>query len=63
MVDVREITPHCTPHGERRHGHVRIQTTYTPELFGQILNEANRRGWTFSAMVRHLCEASIEGIE
>lgn len=33
------------------------------ELHDQIEAEAKLRGWSFSAMVRHLCEASIEGIE
>lgn len=35
---------------------------FNPELHEQIRQEAVRRGWTFSHMVRHLCEASIEGI-
>ncbi len=31
-------------------------------LFNQIRDEAIKRGWSFARMVRHLCEASIEGI-
>lgn len=36
---------------------------FNNELHEQIRAEAVQRGWTFSRMVRHLCEASIEGIE
>lgn len=32
-------------------------------LHDQIMAEAVKRGWSFSRMVRHLCEASIDGIE
>lgn len=37
--------------------------TFTVGLHKQIDDEARSRSWTFSRMVRHLCEASIEGIE
>lgn len=32
-------------------------------LYDQIESEAKLRGWSFSHMVRHLCEASVNGIE
>jgi len=36
---------------------------FTPLLFQQIIDEAARRQISFNAMVIHLCEASIDGIE
>lgn len=36
---------------------------WSKSLHDQIDAEAIRRGWSFSRMVRHLCEASIDGIE
>lgn len=40
-----------------------IRCYFPPELFNQIQAEAAKRGWSFSHMVIHLCEASIDGIE
>lgn len=46
------------------YGYRRVTTIiWGDELFDQIYAEAKKRGWSFSRMVRHLCEASIEGIE
>lgn len=49
--------------GELRHKKRRMMINFSEELFGQIVKEANGRGWPFSRMVVFLCEASIEGIE
>jgi len=49
--------------GQRRHDRRQVKVSFTEELFQQIMAEANRHEWGFSHMVRHLCEASIEGIE
>lgn len=43
----------------RRH----VSIEFATPLFEQILAEAKSRGWSFARMVRHLCEASIDGIE
>lgn len=64
MVDIREERVEVT----RATGHVRgklrqTSVVFNQELFDQIKAEALSRGWTFGHMVRHLCEASIEGIE
>ncbi len=40
-----------------------VEIRWPEPLFKAILAEATTRGWSFSRMVRHLCEASIEGIE
>ncbi len=49
--------------GQLRHKRRHVRVSFTQELFDQISKEALRREWGFSHMVRHLCEASIEGIE
>ncbi len=49
--------------GQVRHLRRHVKVSFTQELFDQIAAEALRREWGFSHMVRHLCEASIEGIE
>ncbi len=45
------------------HGRVTRSVWFTEELGKQIYDEAKRRNISFAAMVRHLCEASIDGIE
>lgn len=40
-----------------------VEIRWPEPLFQAILSEATSRSWSFSRMVRHLCEASIEGIE
>ncbi len=49
--------------GQHRHNRRHVKVSFTKELFDQISAEALRREWGFSHMVRHLCEASIDGIE
>ena len=49
--------------GHRRAKGLEQHIYFNPELHEQIRLEAVKRRWTFSHMVRHLCEASIEGIE
>ena len=49
--------------GEVRNKHKRLTVNFPTELFDQINEEARQRNWSFSSMVVHLCEASIEGIE
>lgn len=66
MVDIRaEWEQSTTALGYRRKGHhgVEIACYFNEELFDQIKVEAVRRGWTLAHMVRHLCEASIDGIK
>lgn len=64
MVDLRaERVGFNNPEGQLRCGHRRIQVTFGPELFESIRKEAATRDWPMSRMIRHLCEASIEGIE
>lgn len=64
MVDLRaERREPTRAKGHRRSGDNLEQTIwFNAELHAQIAGEALKRGWTFSHMVRHLCEASIEGI-
>ena len=50
-------------HPNIRNGKPCVTIRFTAELHKQINAEAQKRGWSFSQMVRHLCEASIEGIE
>ncbi len=48
----------------RRGGRIVVSNIRFPDpLYFAILAEATKREWSFSHMVRHLCEASIEGIE
>lgn len=50
--------------GQRIKGGRRAIVVAFPEpLLDQVRAEAIKRGWSVSRMVRHLCEASIEGIE
>lgn len=49
--------PSRAPH--RYSGNIR----WPKPLYDQIMAEAKQREWSFSRMVRHLCEASIDGIE
>lgn len=41
----------------------RINVRFPEELWKQMRLEALSRGWGMQRMIRHLCEASIEGIE
>jgi len=70
MVDLREERVQETKAigtiRSTKRGHIygkAITCYFNLELFNQIHAEARRRHWTFSHMVRHLCEASINGIE
>ncbi len=66
MVDLRAERNEPTRAKGFRHPRYKAameQTIYfNDELHEAIRREARSRGWTFSHMVRHLCEASIEGI-
>lgn len=46
-----------------KHGKRAVEIRFPEPLFQLILKEAAQREWSFSHMVRFLCEASIEGIE
>lgn len=67
MVDIRPEREENTrivgrvksPHPD---GMISTSVSFNKELFVDILAEARRRKWPFSRMVRHLCEASIDGI-
>lgn len=63
MTDIQERASYQPIRGVSVGPHKRLPITFPEELFEQIKAEAEQRGWTFSHMVRHLCEASIEGIE
>lgn len=64
MVDLREErNESCNAKGSPRNDGFRCCVFINAELHKHILKEAKSRKWTFSHMVRHLCEASIEGIE
>lgn len=47
----------------REDNRICIKIRFNEELFELVQTEALKREWSFSRMVRHLCEASIEGIE
>lgn len=50
--------------GARRNGtFVAHHIRFPDELFHKIEAEAKRREWSFAHMVRHLCEAAIDGVE
>ena len=56
--------PHPQVRGRRRNGRIVVSNIRFPDkLYHEIVAEAKKREWSFSHMVRHLCEASIEGIE
>ncbi len=40
-----------------------VKVRLPDSLYEQILSEAIKRQWPVARMIRHLCEASIEGIE
>lgn len=61
--EVREYKPSRPATGTIDHRRVRTSIRWTKSLHTQIKAEAKHRGWSFGRMVRHLCEASIEGIE
>lgn len=67
MVDVREERNETTKVPKVRNGRCKTGANqsvwFNHELYDQVRAEAISRGWTFGRMVRHLCEASIEGIE
>jgi hypothetical protein len=49
--------------GRIKRGRRSIEIRFSEPLYAAILAEAKLREWSFSHMVRHLCEASINGIE
>lgn len=49
--------------GILRKGRYRYEILFGEALAKQIHDEATLRKWSFARMVRHLCEASISGIE
>ena len=49
--------------GQRRNGRPYIGVRFPETLMSQIILEAKRRQWSVAHTIRHLCEASIEGIE
>ncbi len=49
--------------GYVRRGKREVKCCFGEELYSQIRTEAIRRRWPMARMIRHLCEASIEGIE
>lgn len=64
MVDLRaERNEPTRAKGTSTFDGFRCCVWFNAELHKHILKEAKSRKWTFSHMVRHLCEASIEGIE
>lgn len=46
----------------RRHG-ITVNVYFSPELFADIKAEAKTNGWSLNHQIRHLCQASIGGIE
>lgn len=61
---ISEQCRNCKPaNGYRRKGRKAAEVLFDSMLHEQIRQEAISRGWSFSRMVRHLCDASIEGIE
>lgn len=40
-----------------------VEIRWPEPLFLAVKAEADKREWSFGHMVRHLCEASIDGIE
>lgn len=64
MVDIREERTQLKPGRGHSNRDRRVHSVwFNEELSKQIAEEARRRSWSFSHMVRFLCEASIEGIE
>lgn len=65
MVDILpEYPARATPAQGTRCRHGRLVSCYfNEELFLAIQKEAVARGWPLGRMIRHLCEASIEGVE
>lgn len=53
----------CAAKGTIREGRLRFEIAFSPKLADKIRTEATLRGWSFGRMVRHLCEAAIDGIE
>lgn len=67
MVDIRpERTEDTRIVGRRKSiapgGMISTSVSFNEELFLDIMAEAKSRKWPFSRLVRHLCEASIDGI-
>lgn len=40
-----------------------VTVVFPDGLYKQMLKEAIKRQWSMAHLIRHLCEASIEGIE
>ena len=45
------------------YGRLYTKIRFTDDLYFKIKEEAKQHNWPFARMVRHLCEASIDGIE
>ena len=54
---------HAPKDHRKRYGRYLLNVRFPEPLYRKIVAEAKLRGWTAPAMVRHLCEASIDGIE
>lgn len=66
MVDINaEYAPRKAPAKGVAHGPhgILFSCYFNQDLFADIQAEAISRGWPVGRMIRHLCEASIEGIE
>lgn len=60
MHDVERQRP---AKGYARRGKREVKCIFGEELYVQIRAEAVKRRWPMARTIRHLCEASIEGIE
>lgn len=68
--DPEAINDYEMRHSKQANGYLRknsrrrnIEVGFPKPLLDQIVAEAVKRGWSVCRMIRHLCEASIEGIE
>jgi hypothetical protein len=64
MVDIRVERERETriAKGHTQTGGIVCSVYFNTELFNQLRAEAISRGWPMSRLIRHLCEASIDGI-
>lgn len=63
LTGIGDYTTKRPARGYNRHGKKEVKVTLGTELFEQIRAEAYSRGWGVARMIRHLCEASVDGIE
>lgn len=60
---IHEYRSNHAPAGKRKDGRIRVFAYLTDSQWEKVLCEALAHGWSISRTIRHLIDASIDGIE